>query len=240
MTLEERPRQAAEPETTFEPAAAPENEAEQTATRRAVNLASHAGVGVAGAGGVVVVQQLTRSGGGDSVSSAEALDVFQDAGDPIAQVEPRGVSADAEPVIRQSTTTAGSVAQPIAGDPAQVQPETSQAELPPAVEAATFSPPVAAGAEHSNSFAPLTEEIVAPAQPDGPPESLEGPGPDVEELERETYLASAEVEVGGGFSAVPDDDGTDSIFGASSEYGSISLDDHLDDTEDEDDLASTP
>ena len=236
MTLDEKPNEAAEPDTTFEPAATGENETEQTATRRAVNLASHAGVGVAGAGGVVVVQQLTRSEGDGNASTAEALDVFQDAGESPAPVEPRGVSADAEPVIRQSIATAGSVAQPIAEDPLPTQSATRPVEPPPPAEVATFSMPAAADAGQANSFAPLPADIPAPAQP----ETVDVPGIDVEELERETYLASAEVEIGGGFAANSDDDGTGSIFGATSEYGAIPVDNHPDDAEDDETLASTP
>jgi hypothetical protein len=233
MTQEERPRQAAEPDTTFEPAAV-ENEAEQTATRRAVNLASHAGVGVAGAGGVVVVQQLTRPQGDDNVSSAEALDVFQDAGGSTAPVEQQGVSAEAEPVLQQSTSTTGSFAQPGAEHPPPAQPATRPVEPPPAADLASFNGPVDTVSEQPNSFAPAAD-MTPPVQPG----SMDVPDIDVEELERETYLASAEVDIGGGFAADSDDSGAGSIYGASSEYGVIPVDDHPDDGDDED-LASTP
>jgi len=240
MTHDERPAESVEPETSFEPLTPPENEAEQTATRRAVNLASHTGVGVAGAGGVVVVQQLTRSERDGSATSAETLDVFQDAGESPAAVEPRGVSADAEPVIQQSTSTTGAASHPVAAEPPPVQPATRPVE-PTDAGTASFSPPVAPGNEPANSFSPEAN-VPPPVQQDALPATDDVPEEDVdvEELERETYLASAEVEIGGGFAADADDVGTGSIFGASSEYGALPVDDLPDDAEDEEDIASTP
>ena len=240
MAQDERPPETVEPETSFEPVTQTESEAEQTATRRAVNLASHTGVGVAGAGGVVAVQQLTRSEGDGSASSAETLDVFQDAGEAPAIVEPRGVSADAEPVMQQSTSTTGAAAQPVTDESPVVQPATRPVD-PTDTGTASFSPPVTPGNEPVNSFAPAAnipppvQQEALPATDDVPEEDV-----DVEELERNTYLASAEVEIGGGFAADADDVDAGSIFGASSEYGALPVDDLPDAADDDEDLASAP
>lgn len=233
MTGPVRPEPAGEPETVFEPAVSEEESAAADARRRGINLASHTGVGIAGAAGVLGVQ---RFGGADTAGEAGAadLDVFHEAemtGDVDAD---RGVSASAEPVASDEQAP---VSQPAArvAEAEQLIPAVN-ARMPEPVAFLPAAPEPAADLEpdvlvdFTVADEDVSEEHSAGDQPETPADTP-GVAP------RLSSLADAGTEIGGGVT-LDDVEGVESLFGASAEFGVVDSE-HPDD-DDDDSLASIP
>jgi hypothetical protein len=208
-----RPRRT-EPDTSIEPEPYPGEPPPQDSTRRVVNVASHAGVATTAAASVLAAQRV--SGSDDTEHTAASLDVFTEAGD----AEPRGISAAAEPV-----TPAGGT--PESPPPIPGNAETIPAPLPSVEFVASAS--IGGGVlEMAVDFSTPEEN----AQDD--PDHYQHDDPD-----RETLLAGANVEIGGGF--VPEDGADHSaMFGASGEIGGLPIDDVEAPDDENEDFAAAP
>ena len=238
MFIPDNPEPAGEPDTTFEPQTSPDSPADHSPGRRGLNLASHAGVGMAGAAGVLAYQ---RSGGSDDgAGSAADLDVFHAReADPPGD-GPRGVLTEAtvvpEPENPDHAVEPDPESRP--DNPVQERAEpvhfsrVSYAPVSLAPPPDMNEPPDFAGGMDTENSEHEAEE----------PQFASEAAVDDAEVERESYLADAGTEIGGGI--VPDEDqaASGSMFGASSEIGRLDVDvtpaDDVDD--DEDALASTP
>jgi hypothetical protein len=229
------PERACEPDTVFEPAVSEEESAAADARRRGINLASHTGVGIAGAAGVLGVQRFGGTGEAEDTGAA-GLDVFDETG-PRAGVDPAGgVSANAEPVVPdESATPSQSSAPPpveaveqamVNVDPVQNVSTPEPVEFLPADEdpAAETQPDMLADFSPDNEHDSQPELVADDVAPDATP--------------RIFSLADAGTEIGGGIT-LDDVESADSLFGASGEFGVV-VEDDPDDEGSDDSFASVP
>lgn len=229
--------QRAEPDTSIEPEPYPDNEPATTSARRVVNVASHTGVAAAGAASVIAAQRVAGSSGPEH--TVESLDVFTDAQHESIDTQPRGLSAAAEliepsPIVPETSPAFGPDIVDVLEPPLPGAPAAPAAPIERATSALHGGDAPEAGV----TFIPPTVEAVIDI--DETANIDDAPADDaIDEPDRGTALAEAEVDIGGGF--VPDDDaGHLEVFGAAGEVGAFDSDDAGPEDDDDGDLASAP
>ena len=219
---------AAEPETVFEPVVDDAAGDTSDSARRGVNLASHTGVGVAGAAGVLGAQRVLGSEEAPA-DGGRALDVFHPVVDASPDDQSRGISTNASPVAEQAEQGG------LPGSAEGIDPPDETASLVP-TNVLTNVEPV--------KFLPIAEAQAPSTEPEDVATAYQEadlvPAAESVEPERGSSLASAQTEIGGGISVDFNSGDPHSAFGASSEIGMLDTEELTAEDDDEDDLASTP